>query len=98
MYKKKEFKGTPGNLSVLDAEQPVSNFSCTLHSDTYGAVGYWKGAKEWHDDANWVLMKEDAKLFAASKEMLEVLQDLAVSQVLPTYWQEKVEEVLNKVF
>lgn len=98
MYTKKEFKGTPGNLSVLEAEQSVSIFSCTLCSDTYGAVGYWKGAKEWHDDSNWVLLKEDAKLFAASKEMLDVLQDLAVTQVLPTYWQEKVEKVLEKVF
>lgn len=98
MYTKQEFKGTPGNLSVHDADQPVSNFSCTLYSDTYGAVGYWKGSKDWHDDCNWVLMKEDAKLFAASKDMLDVLQDLAVTQILPEYWQDKVQEVLKKVF
>lgn len=96
MYTKKKFNGTPGNFEVLKAQESVEPFHYSIYSEQYGCIGYWKGHKESHADPYWVLKEEDANLFAASKEMLDVMQDLACTQVLPQYWQDKVEEVLKK--
>lgn len=69
----RKFKGTKGPWFTLAAEQPVSNYSHTISSPS-GCVGYWKGHKDWHDDLNWVLTKEDADLIAAAPDLLEALQ------------------------
>lgn len=71
----KEFKGTKGPWFSLTAEQPVSSYSHTISSPS-GCVGYWKGHKDWHQDANWVLTKEDADLISAAPDLLEALQDI----------------------
>lgn len=93
---RKLFTGTPGAFEVLEAEQPVSNFSFTLFSPEYGCVGYWKGAKDWHKDCNWLLTKADAVLFSQAKPMLEMLQDIAESAVLNPEQQNAVLALIDK--
>jgi hypothetical protein len=51
---------------VLPASQPVHDYSHCLHGKGYGAIGYWKGHKDWHKDCNWVLTQADAEYIAAA--------------------------------
>lgn len=81
----RKFKGTKGPWSTLTAEQPVSSYSHTICSPS-GCVGYWKGHKDWHDDLNWVLTKEDADLISAAPDLLEALQ--LISDELTQAWKE----------
>lgn len=68
-------KRTPGPWVALKAEQAVHEQDYYIASER-GVVGYWKGGKSWHDDDKWVLTEADARLMAASPELLDALREL----------------------
>lgn len=80
-------KHTPGPWVALKAEQAVHEQDYYIASER-GVVGYWKGGKSWHDDDKWVLTEADARLMAASPELLEALVALVeCEQTTPALWE-----------
>lgn len=65
---------TKGPWVYRKAEQAVNEQEYYIASDS-GVIGYWKGGKSWHDDDQWVLTEADAKLIAASPDLLKALQE-----------------------
>ena len=65
---------TPGEWSVLNAQEPIGDFSYTIHAEGYGCVGFWKGFKSWHADSNWLLKEADAHLISASPKLLDACE------------------------
>ena len=69
---------TPGPIRALPLQDGegdyIPGFQWYLHAKNYGAVGYWTGHKQSHKDERWYLTEADAKLFAASHDMLAALE------------------------
>lgn len=75
---------TPGpweaKQATYDVEGDFKNWIC---SPSYGAVGYWTGHKQRHEDARWILTDEDAHLIAAAPELYEALDN-----IIAWFWSE----------
>lgn len=64
---------------VLPAREPIDGtHSHCIAMEGYGVLGYWKGHKSAHTDADWLLKKEDAEFIAAANPaaILELLDRL----------------------
>lgn len=79
---------TPGPWVAYESGQPVYDQQFLITSSS-GAIGYWKGHKDWHTDHHWLLTRADSNLIAAATALLaEVIErrarDAAVAELVET--------------
>ena len=67
---------TPGPWKAIAKPDPDPSEGTHWIQCGIGALGYWRGHKQRHDDSNWVLNEADARLIAAAPELLEFAQEV----------------------
>lgn len=78
-------KHTPGPWEAVekidaDPSEGTHYISCGM-----GALGYWRGGKQRHEDSHWVLNGADARLIAAAPELLEACKLIVSGQTKEGY-------------
>ena len=69
-------KHTPGPWNAIAKSDPDPSEGTHWIQCAIGALGYWRGHKQGHDDSLWILNAADAKLIAAAPDLLAALREL----------------------
>ena len=83
-------KHTPGPWTAIAKRNPDPSEGTHWIQCKLGALGYWRGHKQDHDDSKWILNEADARLIAAAPEMYEaliaLLADPGADYIKTTAW------------
>lgn len=68
-----DLQHTPGPWNAIAKHDPDPSEGTHWIECKIGALGYWRGHKQNHEDSKWILNEADAKLIAAAPDLLNAL-------------------------